>query len=73
MTDLRVHFLAIVRHFIGIVGGYLVAQGGSITEPDLDTIAGAIVAIGAIGLSLWDKRKKQPETPENPDGNNATG
>lgn len=50
---------AIVRHLLGIAGGYLLAKGIELDSTTVETIAGAVGALGAVAWSLWSKRSKE--------------
>jgi hypothetical protein len=50
---------AIVRHLLGIAGGYLIAKGISLDSATIETVAGAIGSLGAVAWSLWSKRSKE--------------
>lgn len=50
---------AIVRHLLGIAGGYLLAKGIELDATTIETIAGALGSLGAVAWSLWSKRSKE--------------
>lgn len=47
----------VIRHLLTAGGALLAAKGIEVTGTDLDTIAGAIVAVVGLGWSIWEKRK----------------
>jgi hypothetical protein len=50
---------ALIRHLATFGGGYVVANsGGTITDVDVQSITGAVIAIGGIIWSIIQKRRK---------------
>ena len=47
---------SIVRHVLGIASGWLLAKGIELDAGTIETIAGALGSLGAVGWSLWSKR-----------------
>jgi hypothetical protein len=47
---------SIVRHLLGIASGWLLAKGIELDAGAIETIAGALGSLGALGWSLWSKR-----------------
>ncbi len=47
---------AIVRHLLGIAGGWLLAKGISLDAGTIETIAGSVGSLLAVGWSLYSKR-----------------
>ena len=47
---------SIVRHLLGIGSGWLLAKGIELDAGAIETIAGALGSLGALGWSLWSKR-----------------
>ncbi len=52
--------LGLLRHFLTVAGGVLLASRGF--EPDqVETLAGAVVAVIGVAWSMYDKRDKEPK------------
>jgi hypothetical protein len=49
----------LIRHLLTFGGGFLVTNG-TITEPDLQTAIGGIIAIGGVLWSIVTKRQAAP-------------
>jgi hypothetical protein len=47
---------SIVRHLLGIASGWLLAKGIELDAGAIETIAGALGSLGALGWSIWSKR-----------------
>ena len=47
---------SIVRHLLGIASGYLIAKGIELDSGTIETVAGSIGSLLAVGWSLWSKR-----------------
>ena len=47
---------SIVRHLLGIASGWLLAKGIELDAGTIETIAGALGSLGAVGWSLSSKR-----------------
>ena len=47
---------SIVRHLLGIASGYLIAKGIEVDAATIETVAGAVGSLLAVGWSLWAKR-----------------
>ncbi len=45
----------LLRHVLTMAGGYLVAKG-YVAEGDVETIVGAVLALGGVAWSALDKR-----------------
>jgi hypothetical protein len=45
----------LLRHVLTMAGGYLVAKG-YVSEGDVETIAGATIALAGVAWSAFDKR-----------------
>jgi len=50
---------SIVRHLLGIASGYLIAKGIELDSGTIETIAGSIGSLLAVGWSLWSKRAEK--------------
>jgi len=48
---------AVVRHLLGIAGGWLLAKGLSLDAGTIETISGAVGSLIAVGWSLYSKQK----------------
>jgi divalent metal cation (Fe/Co/Zn/Cd) transporter len=48
---------AVVRHLLGIAGGWLLAKGVSLDAGTIETISGAVGSLIAVGWSLYSKQK----------------
>jgi len=46
----------LLRHFGTIIGAYLVHKGW-IDGGDVEAVIGALIALGSIGWSVWNKRQ----------------
>jgi hypothetical protein len=55
---------SIVRHLLGIGSGWLLAKGIDLDAGTVETIAGAIGSLVAVGWSIWSKRVTVPAAPE---------
>jgi len=55
---------SIVRHLLGIGSGWLLAKGIDLDAGTVETIAGAIGSLVAVGWSIWSKRTNVPAAPE---------
>lgn len=49
--------LGILRHLLTTVGGAM-ATRGYVGDGDVELIAGALVTLAGVGMSVWDKRAK---------------
>jgi len=49
---------SIVRHLLTSAGGALAAHGYAVSNSDVETIAGGLLAIGGVVWSIWQKRSK---------------
>jgi len=47
---------SIVRHLLGIGSGWLLAKGIELDSGTVETVAGSIGSLLAVGWSLWSKR-----------------
>ncbi len=47
---------AVLRHLLGIAGGFLLAKGVELDATAIETISGALGSLLAVGWSLWSKR-----------------
>jgi hypothetical protein len=47
---------AVIRHALGIAGGFLIAKGIELDAASIETISGALGSLVALGWSLWAKR-----------------
>lgn len=56
--DLKSLFLPIVRHVLTTAGGGLVASG-TLTDGDVQTSVGAIMALIGVGLSVWNAKNQK--------------
>jgi hypothetical protein len=52
-------FTSIVRHLLGITSGWLLAKGIELDSGTVETIAGSIGSLLAVGWSLWSKRAEK--------------
>jgi hypothetical protein len=50
----------IIRHIITTLGGAAAAQG-YIGESDVQLIAGSVVTLIGVGMSVWDKYQKRQQ------------
>ena len=50
-------FLSIIRHLLGIGGGYLVGKG-ILDEGTATELVGSIMGLLAIFAGIWDKRSR---------------
>lgn len=53
-------FLALLRHFLTVAGGALLATS-DLSPDDIETLAGAAVAVLGVAWSLYDKRRHRGE------------
>jgi hypothetical protein len=51
---------SIVRHLLGIAGGWLLAKGVALDAGTVETIAGSVGSLLAVGWSIWSKRQTPP-------------
>ena len=56
---------ALVRHLLTTVGGSFLASYG-ITGGVLDAVVGAVATLAGVAWSLYDKRKVEQRTPDEP-------
>lgn len=47
---------AVLRHLLGIAGGYLLAKGIELDTTAIETISGALGSLIAVAWSIWSKR-----------------
>lgn len=52
---------SIVRHLLGIGSGWLLAKGIELDAGTVETIAGAVGSLLAVGWSLWSKKAPEPK------------
>jgi hypothetical protein len=52
-------FTSIVRHLLGIGSGWLLAKGIELDSGTVETVAGSIGSLLAVGWSLWSKRAEK--------------
>ena len=50
---------SIVRHLLGIGSGWLLAKGIELDSGTVETVAGSIGSLLAVGWSLWSKRAEK--------------
>lgn len=50
---------SIVRHLLGIGSGYLIAKGIELDSGTIETVAGSIGSLLAVGWSIWSKRAEK--------------
>lgn len=51
---------SILRHLLGIAGGYLLAKGIELDATSIETISGALGSLIAVVWSLYSKRQPTP-------------
>jgi hypothetical protein len=49
-------FLGVLRHLLTFGGGYLVSNG-VVSAGELETIIGAVIGLGGVAWSIYEKRK----------------
>lgn len=57
--DVRILIGLVIRHIIGMAGGGLLVNG-TITDGQIDMVAGAIMTLVAVAWSIWQKTKGAP-------------
>ena len=50
---------SIVRHLLGIGSGWLLAKGIELDSGTVETVAGSIGSLLAVGWSIWSKRAEK--------------
>ena len=55
----------VIRHGIGLVGGGLITSG-AISESEIQAISGAVLTIGTLVWSAWQKYSTNKATTEKP-------